>query len=116
MKKCFAALVALMAWMFPILCEAQGQASEFEVEQVRVDNDGRGYIKFSSNLAGSPAACTTANYVRMLAFDVNTPGGRAIMALALTAKSSGKRIFARGTGACAHYGMMEDWRWGYLLE
>ncbi len=93
---------------------AVGDANKYLVTKVRVDKSGKGYIQFDTALVNSPATCST--HASHLAFDTNTPGGQGILSLALTANSSGKRIWARGTGDCSIYGTVESWSWGYITE
>jgi len=93
---------------------SDGIADTLDVDFVRVDHTGFGYVEFKTNLVGTPASCTQSGYTKSLAFDANTAGGKAIMSLALAAKTSGRKILARGTGACAIYGVMEQWAWGII--
>ncbi|MCM2359007.1 MAG: hypothetical protein NDI77_12715 [Geobacteraceae bacterium] len=111
----YSVLLGLM--LFPGAVYAEGIADTFYVESVRVDSDGKGYVNFTSPLVNTPAACTNG-YPNALAFDVNTVGGKAIMSLALTAKATGKRVYAKGkiNVACEIYGVMEDWGWGRIID
>jgi hypothetical protein len=109
--------------VFVVLCfisiqaSAVGQISGGEVAQIRVDKSGKGYVMFKTNLVGTPATCTQAMYAAVLAFDTNEPGGRAIYALVLAAKASGKRISAKGTGLCDTYeATIEDWNYGSMID
>jgi len=86
-----------------------------KVVSVRVDKSGKGYIVFEQNLTLEPALCING-YPNVLAFDVNTPGGQAIMSVGLTAQASGQRIRARGTGDCGIYSTIESWNWGYVTK
>jgi hypothetical protein len=98
-----------------VLVRAEGVANLYEVDFVRVDKSGLGYVKFTANLGGTPPTCGTANgYPQALSFNTNDSGGKAILSIALTAKASGKKIFAVGTNLCDHYGVMEQWNWGYI--
>lgn len=94
--------------------EVIGVANMYEVDFVRVDRSGKGYVNFKNDLVGTPATCTQATYRAALAFDTNSDGGKSILSIALTAKASGKAIYAKGTGSCSVYGVMEDWNWGYV--
>jgi len=93
---------------------ATGVANNFEVDYVRVDSSGKGYVEFKSDLLAEPATCMQLNYSKSLAFDTNTAGGKSILSVVLMAKASGKLIYARGTGLCGVYGVMEDWSWGSI--
>ena len=94
---------------------AQGVLVNATVTQVRVDQSGLGMVVFSSSLGGTPASCVISAYANALAFDSNTAGGKAILALALTAKTTGTPLaVVYGTGACAIYNnnYVEDWSYG----
>jgi len=96
----------------PSTAIAEGYANHFKISFVRVDKTGKGYIKFVSALINSPATCTTT-FKNALAFDTNTPGGKAILSTALSVQARGATMYARGTGKCTIYGVMEDYNWGY---
>jgi hypothetical protein len=109
-------LILIAIGLLPILVLARGEATNHEVELVRVDKSGTGYVQFTTNLVaqnGALPACGTS-YPRALAFDTNTAGGKSILSLVLAAKMSKTKIFARGTNACAAYGVIEDWDYGYV--
>jgi hypothetical protein len=106
----FAALLALSASQ----ANANGVADTFQVDYVRVDANGYGYVQFTTPLVGTPAACIQPDYAKVLAFDTNTAAGKAILAVALQAKASDAKIYAKGTGDCPIYGVMEKWSWGYV--
>jgi hypothetical protein len=107
-------IVFAIAFLAPIAAFAEGRANHFKVQYVRVDKNGKGYVVFYENLAQTPAGCG-ASHKRNLAFDTNTPGGQAIMSLALTAFTTGKRIQAYGTNNCTVYGSVESWNWGFIV-
>ncbi len=94
---------------------AEGVADNLTVYQVRVDQSGMGYVHFSSALTGTPATCASS-HPKQLAFDANTDGGKAILSMALSAKMSGKKIYASGTGSCEGYNVVERWNTGYLRD
>jgi hypothetical protein len=91
-----------------------GVAEMYEIDFVRVDRSGFGYVKFKTNLIGTPASCTQVGYEAVLAFDTNEAGGKAVLSVVLSAQASGKKVLARGTGSCGVYGVMEQWDWGYI--
>ena len=95
--------------------QGSGLAANFEVDSVRVDRNGRGFVAFTSPLIDSPATCGS-DYPNLLAFNTNTAGGRSILAVALTAKASDKKMRVRGTGYCQTYGVIEDWNWGRIVD
>lgn len=94
---------------------AVGQANGFEIDHVRVDRSGKGYVMFKNSLIGPPASCVQSGYVKALAFDTNTEGGKAIYSSMLAAFMSNKKVTARGTGSCLAYpSVVEDYEWGFV--
>lgn len=99
-----------------MLVLARGEATNHNVELVRVDKSGSAYVQFTTDLIannGELPACGTS-YPRALAFDTNTEGGKSILAVVLAAKMSNTKIFARGTNECSVYGVVENWDYGYV--
>jgi len=94
---------------------AEGVADNLTVYQVRIDQNGMGYVHFTSALTGTPAACAST-HSKQLSFDTNTAGGRAILSVALSAKMSGKKVYAKGTGSCEGYSVVERWSIGYIKD
>ena len=84
------------------------------IAQVRVDSNGQGMIIFSKLITGTPPSCVIPAYSNALAFDTNTTGGKAVLAMALAAKISGSEVTAYGLGTCKLYGVVEDWNYGAL--
>ncbi|MDO3382378.1 hypothetical protein [Gilvimarinus algae] len=113
MKFCVALILLII---LPLTALGRGEVESAKVVKVRVDNDGRGYIAFDQPLGGVPATCSNEAHKSHLAFDANTEAGKAIMALGLFAKATGKMIFARGTDTCDSYAIVESWHWGYVHE
>ena len=114
MKKLLTLLVLLS---FHSAVYAVGEAQHFTVENVRADNSGKGYVKFTQPLIGTPAACIgTSNHTNHLSFNTANPGGKAILALVLAAQATGNTVLARGTGTCEEYGVVESWDWGYVVK
>jgi len=85
-----------------------------KVTAVRVDASGIGMVVFDQPVSGAPASCRHSAYTNALAFDTNTPGGKAILATALAAKATGDTIAAIGAGTCNVFGgnWVEDWSYG----
>jgi len=108
----------LSLFIITVLCSpsvfAAGDVNA-KVTAVRADKSGKGYVVFEQDLNGTPATCING-YPNLLAFDVNTPGGQAIMSIALAAQASGQRVRARGTGDCGIYSTIESWSWGYVTK
>jgi hypothetical protein len=83
------------------------------VTSVRVDSNGKGLVTFAQAIGGTPPGCVVGAYASALAFDATTAGGKAVLALALTAKATGVTVSAFGLGTCAVYGSyVEDWNYG----
>jgi hypothetical protein len=95
---------------------AAGSVGSAKVVQVRIDQDGRGMVVFDQTIGGTPATCVNPAYTNALAFNATTGGGKGILAMALTAKTSGSLITAYGTGTCTIYGgaHVEDWTYGVM--
>ncbi len=109
-------IAVMLALLVPSMIFAEGIANTFSVDYVRISSDGRGFVFFTSDLDGTPPSCTETNYANSLAFDTSTTGGKAIYALVLTAKASGKKVYAKGTGTCTVYTLAENWSWGRIEE
>ncbi len=111
-------LLASLLALFSAQAAAVGVANYYTVDVVRIDANGAGYVQFTSPLVASSgstvAPCASPDYANTLAFDTNTAGGRAILAIVMQAKATGAKIYARGTGACPTYTMIEQWNWGYV--
>jgi len=111
------AFVFVMGCLLATAVTAESVVNNLPVNYVRVDKDGKGFVRFSGQLI-NPSDCideTNGNFLSALAFDTTTEGGRAIMSLALAAKASDKLVYAKGTGNCTIYGnRLEDWSWGYV--
>jgi len=111
------AVVFVVGCLLATAVTAASVVNNLPVDYVRVDKDGRGFVRFSGQLI-NPSDCineTNGNFLSALAFDTTTDGGRAIMSLVLTAKASGKLVYAKGTGGCTIYGnTLEDWSFGTI--
>jgi len=102
------------AWLatFGALPAFAGGALTAHVVSVRVDKDGRGVITFDGTITGSPPPCGWPN---AFAFSMADAGGKAILATALTAKTTGAQLQVVGAGACTIYGnAIEDLTYGVL--
>jgi hypothetical protein len=66
------------------------------VEFVQVNANDRAYIMFTTPPTSSPACATDPR----MTIDLTGHAGRAAFNMALTAKASGKRLYAAGTGSC----------------
>ena len=96
---------------------AGGTNGAVEVLDIRVDKSGKGLIAFVSNLTNQPACGSGSTWSRQrLSVDSTTPGGRAALALALTAEATGQKVQATGTGTCDDYATVESWNYGYLRD
>lgn len=74
-----------------------------KVISVRVDKNGMGMAVFDTQI-NSSLACVIPAYNNALAFDVNTPGGRGLLAIMLSAKATNSLVHAYSTGSCSVYG------------
>ena len=107
-------LFFLAASVLSLQANAAGNV-DAKVIQVRMDKNGWGMVIFDQNLGGTQPSCVAAPYANALAFDSNTAGGKAIAAMALTAKATSSPITVYGTGACSVYGAyLEDWSYGVI--
>jgi hypothetical protein len=59
-------------------------------------SQNRAYIRFTTNPSSQPSCATDPR----MTVSLSTHGGRAVFNMALTAKASGKRLYAAGTGTC----------------
>jgi len=124
MNKPMAAIALCALVGAPLDSHAAGRATNFYVQQVRVDSSGKGYVRFDQALGNASPTSLLPECAKNplnphpsdLAFDVNTPGGKAVMSLAMLAKASNLRVTAVGTGACATYGTVEDWYYGWVAD
>jgi hypothetical protein len=107
-----AALFVLLTSNVPTF--AAGVANSFFVISVRADASGNGYVRFDKPLVaeGSLPECST--HANHLAFNVNTLQGKAIMSLVLAAQASNSPVYAKGTGDCTVYSVVESWEWGRI--
>jgi len=78
-----------------------------KVIDVRVDRGGQGIVTFDQQIA--TPGCGTPAYANAFAFDANTAGGKAILAVVLAAKTTGDLVYGYGAGTCLIYnGVVED--------
>jgi hypothetical protein len=98
-----------LAFMGPAL--GAGALSNVHVTSVRVDSDGTGVVFFDHPMGGTPPGCVISAYANALSF--GGANGKAILALALAAKTQGLAITVYGLGTCSNYGSyVEDWNYG----
>jgi hypothetical protein len=79
-----------------------------KIEQVRVDENGRGFIVIPAQTSGGHALCRASYNNDRLAFDSNTAGGKSILQVARAAHLSERTIHVVGTGDCDTYSNIED--------
>lgn len=116
--------IQIVAVSAVLLCVFAGSASagagyaDSQISAVRVDKSGKGYVVLVQAPTGTVAECRDSTYSKHLAFDTGTPGGRAVLALVLTAHAQGASIAAYGTGTCTFYPTephrIEDWSYGFI--
>ncbi|WP_143145170.1 hypothetical protein [Arcobacter sp. LA11] len=110
----------LISFLFLFLIGSEvyaiGSIPNAKVKSIRVDKDGRGMIFFNQPVAGTPPSCVHDAYKSALGIDTNTEAGKAILSLALTAKSGGFLLSVYGTGTCEIYGgrIVETWNYGVM--
>ncbi len=87
-----------------------------KVLEIRVDADGRGMVVFEQPVGGTPPSCVHQAYLNAFAFNASGSGGKAVMALAISAKTTGATISVYGAGACGIYNgaHVEDWSYGVM--
>lgn len=107
---------ALLGFCISSQVHAAGQVGGAKVIQVRIDQDGKGMVVFDQQVGGTPATCVHSAYTNALSFNAATGGGKAIMAMALTAKATGVAVTVYGNGTCGIYGgaHVEDWSYGVM--
>ena len=107
---------ALLALCISSQANAIGSVGSAKVIQVRIDQDGKGMAIFDQQVGGTPATCVHPAYTNAFSFDATTAGGKAIMAMALTAKTTDARVNVYGNGTCGIYGgaHVEDWLYGVI--
>ncbi len=110
MKKLFLATFALF---LSSQAFSYGTVTNAKVVEVRMDQSGKGMVIFDQLVAGEKATCVHPAYVNALSFDLNTTGGKGILAVALAAKAAGTTMTVYGTATCTIYGgHVEDWMYG----
>lgn len=98
MKKIFAAFLLLVTSTV-----GAGTLTNAKIANIRVDKSGLGIITFDISVPGL-ASCSHPYYYNAASFNVNTPGGKAILATALLAKAQNLFVSMQGAGACTEYG------------
>jgi hypothetical protein len=93
---------------------AASSISNAKVIQIRFDQSGKGMVIFDQSISGSPACIGDTGLKNAYAFDLNTVGGKGILAMATTAKATGATLAnVYGTGNCGIYGwLVEDLDYG----
>ena len=91
--------LALFAWSATV---SAGSVSSAKITAVRVDSSGFGMMFFDKPLT-TPAACVPAGAVSRMSFDTKSPGGQAMLSIALSAQVSGKTVTVTGTKSCLQY-------------
>ena len=92
---------------------AAGSFWSARVDHIRIDQNGWGMVYFDVDALGTRPSCVASDNMRALAFDTNTAGGKAILAVAESAKAQGTIMVVLGTGSCGVYSSyVEDWSYG----
>lgn len=114
-------MVRVTSFIIAVLCAFQvyaiGSVRNAKIETIRVDNDGRAMVFFDQEIAGTPPPCVHEAYKRALGFDASSEGGKAVLSMALTAKTTGSSVTAHGLGICGTYGgsVIETWNHGFIF-
>ena len=113
----FLLIIAIALCSFHAYAKEEIGSVDGNVVMVRVDHSGKGMVFFNINIGGTPPGCVHDSYKKAFAFDARTDGGKAVLAFALSAKATGSRVIAYGTGECGIYGgsVVETWDYGQLL-
>ncbi|MCH2041491.1 MAG: hypothetical protein MK185_12735 [Saccharospirillaceae bacterium] len=108
--------ILMLSLITPSMTLARGLADSYDVDNVRVDKSGLGFVTFKSDLVANKEELPDCGkgYPRSLAFDTNTEGGKAILSMALSAKMSGSSLYAVGTNECSGYQVIENMSYGFL--
>jgi hypothetical protein len=94
---------------------AAGSASNVRIVAIRVDSSGKGVITFDQPMGGTPPGCVVSAYTSALAFN-NDDGGKAVLALALSARAMDRPLSIIGRGTCANFnGFIEDVDYAVML-
>lgn len=106
-------LIALVCLLIASPSFSYGLVVNAKVVEVRIDKEGKGMVFFDQLIGGDPATCVHPSYTNALAFDMNTAGGKGILAVALAAKAAGTTMTVYGTKTCTIYSVVEDWMYGH---
>lgn len=95
---------------------AIGSVSGAKVTSVRVDLNGEIMVFFDKPIGGTPPTCVHNAYNNAFAADTKAAGSSAVLAWALTAKSTGANVTVYGMGVCGVYGgtNVETWSYGVI--
>lgn len=93
-----------------------GEATNYTIDRVVVNEDARGFVYFTQALGGTRPPCVVPGLDRVLVFDLKKEGGKAIYSMVLTAQVSGKKISAQGTGNCLIHSQAESWYRGWITD
>jgi len=111
-------LIFTFLFSFLIISQSHaiGHVSNVKVAKIRVDLDGRAMIFFSESIGGTPASCVHDAYKSAFGVDAATDGGKAVLSMALTAKTTGSLVTVYGMGGCGIYGgtVVETWNHGFI--
>jgi hypothetical protein len=98
-----------------------GEVNNIAVEKVRVQQYGAGIalVTFVVAPTASPTCASSSgsgDHRRSLLLDLGTTWGRSALALALTAQSQGKNMYAKGTNSCTIVADIETWVVGWIIN
>ena len=106
-------IAGILALATTNVATAAGSFWNARVDHIRIDQNGWGMVYFDADALGTRPSCVASDNARAFAFDTNAPGGRAILAVAESAKAQGTIMVVLGTGSCGVYSnYVEDWSYG----
>ena len=112
----FIGLILTTTLLTTSLAKASDTPAGTKVHYVRADASGRGVVMFTADI-NNQAVCSDVGYERRMAFDANTAGGRALLALFTSAKLGNKDVLAYGSGGCSIYAdVMEDLNYALMIN
>lgn len=112
----FILILVVAGLLFSSNVYAFGTVIDAIVTSIRVDDNGAAMIFFNKPIGGTPATCVHPAYSSALGIDASTEGGKAVLSMALTAKTTGSLVTAHGFGTCGVYGgsNIETWNHGFI--
>ena len=86
----------LIILLLPNIVTAAAFATNLTVTDIFASKNNHGIISFDANFPNLNTCAAGASYQNALAIDLNTPGGRGMLSVALAAKTANKTVEAQG--------------------